>query len=59
MVTILFLHKRHQKPSDNTELGVRPLGVGVLVAVELLSVGALVARLLGVFAFVVGSLGVG
>ena len=40
-------------------LDIRSLGVGLLVFVGLLSVGVLVARLLGVFAFVVGSLGVG
>ena len=57
MATTLFLHKSHQKPYNNTELGIR--GVGVIVVVGLLSVGALVARLMGVVMFVMGSLGVG
>ena len=59
MAETLFLYNCHQKPSDNTELGVRSLGVGVLIVVGLLSVYALIARFLGVVGVVVGSLGVG
>ena len=40
-------------------LDIRSLGVGLLVFVGLLSVGVLVARLLGVVVFAVSSLGVG